>query len=170
MNVTPRIAILDSSVIIDAKHVIPPDRQWEFFEGLKEMVQAGRVFFPWAVRKELRQERYHDTPETWALNVYGYMDHSYEPREDVLAEVMSRAGDVVEADAEGEPADPHVLAQALEFRRRGRADVVVVTKDHLDKPGIKIAMTTACSRLEIASCSLPEFLGEIGFDPKAGWG
>ena len=170
MNIVPRIAILDSSVIIDAKHVIPASRQWEFFEGLKEMVQAGRVFFPRAVRNELRQERYHDTPETWALNAYGYMDHSYEPREDALAEVMRLAGDVVEADAEGEPADPHVLAQALEFRRRGQEHVVVVTKDREDKPGIKIAMTTACDRLGLAHCSLSDFLEGVGFDPRAGWG
>ena len=98
------------------------------------------------------------------------MDHSYEPREDALAEVMRLAGDVVEADAEGEPADPHVLAQALEFRRRGQTHVVVVTKDREDKPGIKIAMTTACDILRLAHCSLPDFLEEIGFDPKVGWG
>lgn len=169
MSLGARLAILDSSAIIDAKNVIPPDRQWEFFEGLKERVRAGQVFFPRAVRKELRQERYHDTPETWALNVYALMDHSYEPAPDALAEVMRRAGDVVEVDAEGEPADPHVLAQAMEFTRRGHPDVVVVTQDHTDRLPIKIAMTTACGRLGLASMSLLEFLDEVGFDPKAGW-
>lgn len=54
-----------------------------------------------------------------AKRVIAPMDLTYEPGDDAVAEVMQRAGDVVEKDAEGEPADPYVLAQALEFRRRG---------------------------------------------------
>ena len=164
-----RIAILDSSAIIHAKHIIDAERQWEFFEGLKERVRAGQVFFPRAVRNELRQERHHDTPETWSLNAYEWMDHSYEPREDALTEVMRVAGSVVEVDAEGEPADPHVLAQGLEFRRRGYRALVIVTNDHVDRPGIKIAMTTACERLALEHCDLSTFLAEVAFDPRTGW-
>ena len=87
----------------------------------------------------------------------------------VVAEVMAVAGDLVEADAEGDPADPYVLAQALDLQRRGAGDVLVVTKDQLDKPSVKISMATACGRLGLSYCGLPEFLQEIGFDPKTGW-
>ena len=64
------IAVLDTSSVIEAKRLIAPQRQWAFFERLKQMVQSGEVCFPRAVRDELRNERHHDTPETWALNAY----------------------------------------------------------------------------------------------------
>lgn len=116
----------------------------------------------------MRQERHHDTPETWALNAYEHMDHTYEPGEDAVTEVMRRAGDVVEKDAEGEPADPYVLAQALEFHRRG-LDTVIVTKYRVNRMPIKIDMATACERLGIAWITLEAYMVEIGFRSVTGW-
>lgn len=109
MTQARRAAVLDTSAIVEVKQAIAPERQWEFFERLKDLVLDGQVYFPRAVRNELRQKRYHDTPETWAFNAYEHMDHRYEPGEDAVTEVMRLAGDVVEKDAEGEPADPYVL-------------------------------------------------------------
>ena len=109
-----------------------------------------------------------DTPEAWALNAFEHVPRSFEPSTDAVSRVMDVAGEGVEADAEGEPADPYVLAQALELQSGDWADVVVVTKDREDR-GDKIAMTTACVRLGLAYCTLENFLDEIGFDPKAGW-
>ena len=159
-----RIAILDTSALIEVKTAIAPQRQWEFFEIMKERVQRGQVCFPRAVREELRGRKHHDTPETWALNVYQHIPGTAEPSATTLQEVMRIAGDVVEADAEGDPADPYVLAQALEFQQSGRL-VRVVTEDRVDRLPIKIAMTTACQRLGLAAWSLADFLGEIGFAP-----
>ena len=168
MTQARRAAVLDTSAIIEAKQAIAAERQWEFFERLKDLVLDRQVYFPRAVRNELRQERYHDTPETWALNAYEHMDHTYEPGEDAVTEVMQRAGDVVEEDAEGEPADPYVLAQALEFRRRG-LDIVIVTKDAVNRMPIKIDMATACERLGIDWITLEAYMAEIGFDTQRGW-
>ena len=168
MTQEPRAAVLDTSAIVKVKQAIVAERQWEFFERLKDLVLGGRVYFPMAVRNELRQERYHDTPETWALNVYEHMEHTYEPGEDSVIEVMQRAGNVVEEDAEGEPADPYVLAQALEFRRRG-LDIVIVTEDRINRLPIKIDMATACGRLGIDWITLEAYMAEIGFDPRRGW-
>ena len=168
MTQARRVAVLDTSAIVEAKRAIAAERQWEFFERLKELVLDGQIYFPKAVRDELRQERHHDTPETWALNVYANMDLTYEPGDDAVAEVMQRAGDVVEKDAEGEPADPYVLAQALEFRRRG-LDIVIVTEDRVNRMPIKIDMRMACDRLGIAWIALETYMGEIGFDPQRGW-
>ena len=122
MTGEPRVAVLDTSAIVRAKikQVIPLARQWEFFERLKKMVQAGQIYFPNEVRKELAEVRHPDTPGTWALNAYEHMDHSYEPSNDALGEVMREAGGIVDPDAEKEVADPYVLAQAIEFRLRGR--------------------------------------------------
>jgi rRNA maturation endonuclease Nob1 len=159
-----RIVVLDTSALIEAKTTIRPQRQWEFFEILKERVQRGQVYFPKAVREELRGRKHHDTPETWALNVHQHIPGTVEPSVSTLREVMRVAGDVVESDAEGDPADPYVLAQALEFQESGRW-VSVVTEDRVDRAPIKIAMTTACARLGLTAWSLAHFLGEIGFDP-----
>lgn len=170
MTQARRVAVLDTSAIVEAKRAIAAERQWEFFERLKELVVDGQIYFPKDVPDELRQERHHDTPETWALNVYANMDLTYEPGVDAVAEVMQRAGNVVEKDAEGEQADPYVLAQALEFRRRGLdLDIVVVTEDRVNRMPIKIDMATACEQLGIASITLEEYMAEIGFDPRRGW-
>ena len=159
-----RIAILDTSALIEVKTAIAPQRQWEFFEIMKARVQRGQVYFPKAVREDLRGHKHHDTPETWAFNAYGHMRGTVEPTTAAVQEVMRVAGAVVEADAEGDPADPYVLAQALEFQQSGRL-VRVVTEDRVDRLPIKIAMTTACERLGLTALSLADFLGEIGFDP-----
>ena len=168
MTQARRVAVLDTSAIVEAKRAIAAERQWEFFERLKYRVLDGQIYFPKAVPDELRQERHHDTPETWALNVYANMDLTYEPWVDAVAEVMQRAGDVVEKDAEREPADPYVLAQALEFRRRG-LDIVIVTEDRVNRMPLKIDMRMACDRLGIAWIALDEYMAEIGFDPRRGW-
>ena len=73
MTQARRATVLDTSAIVQAKHAIAPERQWEFFERLKELVLDGRIYFPKAVPEELRQARHHDTPETWALNAYANM-------------------------------------------------------------------------------------------------
>ena len=158
----PWVAVLDTSSIIEAKRLIVPQRQWEFFERLKGMVQRGEVCFPKAVRDELRNSRHHDTPETWALNAYEYLERSFEPSMDTVSEVMDAAGDVVEEDDEGDPADPYVLAQALELKRAGQ-EVRVVTEDRIDRLPLKIAMTTACLRLDLDSSDLTGLLQEMSF-------
>ena len=160
------VAVLDTSSIIEAKRLIAPQRQWAFFERLKEMVQSGEVCFPKAVRDELRNERHHDTPETWALNEYEHVPRALEPSIETVAEVMDVAGGVVEADAEGDPADPYVLAQALEMKGRGRA-VRVVTEDRVDRLPLKIAMTTACERLGLEEIDLESLLQAMEFAAAA---
>lgn len=162
----PWVAVLDTSSIIEAKKIIAPQRQWAFFERLKEMVRNGEVCFPKAVRDELRNSRHHDTPETWALNAYEHVPRLLEPSIDTVIEVMDAAGAVVEGDEESEPADPYVLAQALEMKRRGRG-IRVVTEDRVDRLPLKIAMTTACERLDREPIDLAGLLQAMGFAATA---
>ena len=77
---------------------------------------------------------------------------------------MSIAGDVVDEGLEREQADPYVLAQALEME--WEAEVRVVTEDRIDRLPIKIAMTTACERLDITHWRLGDFLEAVSFDPR----
>lgn len=37
------------------------------------MVQAGQIYFPNEVRKDMAEVRHPDTPGTWALNAYEHM-------------------------------------------------------------------------------------------------
>ena len=160
------VAVLDSSSLIASKKVIAARLQWRFFESMKVLVQSGQVCFPKAVRNELQQARHVDTPEAWALDACDYVQHSYDPDVATVAEVMQFTGDVVDADAEGEPADPYVLAKALEIQRSGRA-ARVVTEEHVDRLPIKISMVTACERLGLNACNLDDFLTVIAFEPGA---
>ena len=160
--------VIDACALIQVKHEIAPHLQWGFLERLKGMVMSGAVCFPRAVRNELQQARFIDTPEAWALDVCGQVQHCYDPADDVLARVMAVAGDVIDSEAEGDPADPYVLAQAVELLDAGRT-VCVVTNDLIDRKPIKIAMSTACIRLGLPWCDLAGFMSSLGFDPKKGW-
>lgn len=161
---TPWVAVFDTSSLLEAKKIIAVQRQWVFFEDLKKMVMNGESCFPKAVRDELRQKRHHDTPGARSFDAFHYLQYP-DPGLDTVAEVLRRASEVVEDDAEGEPADPYVLAQALEIQLDGKP-VRVVTEDHVNPLPIKIAMTTACDRLGLASCDLASFLEEIVFNPR----
>ena len=163
MTQAPRPAVLDTSAIVEAKRAIAAERQWEFFERLQDLVLDRKSTSRGPSGTSCGRRGTTIRPRR-ALNVYEYMDHTYEPGEDAVAEVMRRAGDVVEEDAEGEPADPYVLAQALEFSRRG-LDIVIVTEDRVNRMPIKIDMRMACERLGIVWIALEAYMAEIGFDP-----
>ena len=158
------VAVFDTSALIRAKTLITARRQWGFFEILKEMVQRGEVCFPPEVKNELQVGKHVDTPEAWALDVWRAV-RCPPPHVNALAHVMQIAGDVVDEGSEREEADPYVLAQALEMRGLGAC---VITEDRVDRLPLKIAMTTACDRLDIESESLEGFLKAIAFDPKDG--
>ena len=145
MRAVDGVAVFDTSALIEAKTMISARRQWRFFEILKEMVQRGEVCFPPEVKNELQVGKHIDTPEAWALDVWRAV-RCPAPHVNTLAHVMQVAGDVVDEGLEREQADPYVLAQALEMRGLGAR---VITEDRTDRLPIKIALTTACDRLEI---------------------
>ncbi|MHC4472488.1 MAG: DUF4411 family protein [Planctomycetota bacterium] len=107
--------ILDASAIIEVKRLILATEQWEFFEKLKRLVQKGLASFPKKVAQELRQARHHDTPEAWSLNVIRDVQYPKEPDPETVRRVMAIAGEVIDEEAEGEQADPYVIAHALEI-------------------------------------------------------
>jgi hypothetical protein len=160
--------VLDASAIINIKRTVPAAQQWELLEQLKILVQEGSVFFPRAVTRELHQNRFIDAPEAWALNAGQYVNAAYEPTDESWIRVMAEAGDVIDPDAEREPGDPMVLAQALDLREAGY-EPCVVTDDTIDREPIKVSLRTACARLGIESCDLQTFLDGVGHttDPEA---
>jgi len=90
---------------------------------------------------------------------------AFEPDDAYVQRVMAMAGHMVDVDAEGDPGDPYVLAQALSLMDDGM-DVRIVTEDALDHEPLRIAMTTGCDRMDIPYCRLADFLSHLGFAMK----
>ena len=139
---------------------MPAASQWELFRRLETMVEQGELFFPRQVAAELRQARHVDTPEAWALAAGPKVTRAYDPDTTFVQQVMAVAGDVVDPDAEEDPGDPYVLAQALELAN-ANFEICVVTEDVVDHLPLRISMATACQRLNLPHCQLQEFLASI---------
>ena len=154
--------VIDTSALIWAKRIVAAANQWRLFRRLETMVEEGALFFPKQVTAELNQERHIDTPEAWALAAGPKVTHAYDPAIGFVQQTMAVAGDVVDPDAEDDPGDPYVLAQALELTSMG-FEVCVVTEDVVDHVPLKISMATACGRLSLRHCQLLQFLADIGF-------
>lgn len=127
------------------------------------MVEEGELFFPLQVTRELNQERNIDTPEAWGLALGPKVTRAYDPDTTFLQEVMAVCGDVVDVDAEGDPGDPYVLAQALQLASVG-LEVCVVSEDVVDHLPLRVSLATACNRLNLRHCQLQAFLESIEFD------
>ena len=151
--------VLDSASLIRFKR-IPAREQWDFFKRLEQMVIDGEIALARQVIREVSEIAFPDMPGAWARGVEKQVVHPLEPDYDVLEEVMTQAGDVVEVDDPGDPADPYVLAIALQLEREGH-DVVVVSDDVVDRAPLKTSVQTACKRLHISHCTANEFLRDI---------
>jgi hypothetical protein len=155
--------VLDSASLIRLKR-IPVRDQWELFRRLEEMVADGAIAMPRQVIREVSEISHPDVPGVWARGVEPRLVHPLEPDYEILEEVMVQAGDVVEPDDPGDPADPYVLAIALQLQRNGN-ECMVVSDDVVDRPPLKTSVKTACKRLHLSHCTLEEFLHDIEGPP-----
>jgi len=165
-----RLFVLDTSAIATFKQRerIPLERQWEFLRRLEEAVGEERVFFPHLVVVELTDKKrvpHPDAPGVWAIGVRNQIAYAYRPSGPSLFEVIRRAGDVVDPE-DGEDADPHVLAQALDLRDASPADVFVVSQDTLGGEN-HISLREACGRFvpSIGHMTPDEFIAASGCLP-----
>ena len=142
------IYVLDASAIITFKRVVKPKNQWGFAKYLEDLVTSGSITFPRQVAREVGGQRHTDLPEAWALGVERDIVIRRDPDSHYVEEVMMTAGDVIEEDAENDPADPYVLALALQLWRENEArECYIVTEDVVDRVPLKISIRTACLRL-----------------------
>ena len=161
----PDVWVIDSSALIAAKRILRADSQWDVFRMMEDLVEDGKLVFPKQVTAELHQNRHIDTPEAWALSGSAKITKAYDPDLAFVTKVMAVAAEVVEAEAEGDPADPYVLAQALALVEDGELPCVV-TEDHVDRVPLKISMISACGRLELDVVRLGGFLKANGVEEK----
>ncbi|QIG42038.1 hypothetical protein G5V58_03965 [Nocardioides anomalus] len=155
------VVVLDSSVIIQLKYVLPTEEQWGVFAAMLDLVRSGRLTFPRQVARELAKEKHPDAPGIWCGEAVRHVRHS-NPTDETMSELLEWIGDLVEVDAEPdrEPADPYIAATAWELLEAGY-DVAVATEDNIDRLPLKIALTTACDRLGITSWGLDTFLAWV---------
>ena len=158
------IYVLDTSAIIAFKQVVKARDQWGFAKHLERLVESGKITFPRQVAREVGGQRHIDLPEAWALGVEPDIVLRRRPDPDYVEEVMMVAPDVIEENAENDPADPYVLALALQLWRENKAEeYYVVTEDNVDRVPLKISIRTACTRLGLNCMDTRNFAEAIGF-------
>ena len=156
--------ILDTSALIDFKHLLPVSDQWNAFVRLESLVENGWIAMPSQVLTEATNLIHPDLPGAWAAGMRRRLQHTRDPGHHFIQCVMREASDVVDHDKTAEDADPYVLALALYLRERGR-DVVVVTNDVVDRLPTKISLATACARMNVDTATAKDFLAAAGIWP-----
>lgn len=153
------VVVIDTSSVIGIKYKVPTDDQWDVFDTMRHLVEEGRLVFPTQVHRELSREKHADAPGAWCGGAAKVVQHSDAPDE-VLSEIGWAIAGLVEEDAEAdnEPADPYVLAMAYHLRQTGGYDVVVVTEDCVDRLPRKIALTTACEKIDMPCWTTEDFI------------
>jgi len=153
------VVVVDTSVLIGLKKLVPIKRQWALFTLMTGLVARGHLAFPRQVSREMEAGKHPDAPGVWTVGCKGSARHP-EPHDHSVAEVLV-AAQIVDpnAEAEAEAADPYVAAMALEVRKRHpRCDVAVATDDYVDRMPAKESLATACARLGLQRWTADEFV------------
>lgn len=166
------IWVIDTSSVIEIKHVAPKSDWKTIFQDLTAMVTAGSLVYPKQVIDELKAgslTRGYDRPYEWAKkNAKHATRHGNLFTE--LSEVMCHptASRVVDPNkAFGvEEADPYVLALAVHLKNNGNS-VTVITEESRSTPQ-KLALPQACGALRLYTMNVEVFLQDKGVYPATG--
>ena len=159
--------ILDSSAIIQIKHLIPPSAQWDTFKRLEELVISGTIAMPQQVISEVKTDSHPDVPGAWVAGIKKHLQHPLDPDSNFVRLVMSEVGDVVDKEKGKDEADPYVIALALQLMSDNWS-IIVVTEDikdrihrHDNRQG-KRSLKCACEMMGIEVCLTSDFIDRIG--------
>jgi len=143
---------------------VPGAHRGAILTALSGQVAQARLFYPDEVFRELERQT-HERARA-SDEVFRWIEHSraracsVPATLDRVKEVLSRVDGLVDADAVDEPADPYVLAQALELREMG-GDVLVVTDDAGVKPG-RTSLAAAAGVFRFPSLPMETYLADEG--------
>lgn len=162
------VRILDASALIRLKSILAVAEQWPLLMRMSGLVESGCLAFPRQVANELKKAKHPDAPGVWAACHKGWGTHP-QPRDGSVAEALGAAQLIdPDSEADAEPADPYVVAMALEIKERfSSVKVVVVTEDRVDRMPAKESIVTACQRLELESCTAEEFATWLRAQPQS---
>lgn len=150
-----RVFVLDTNAVIDLKRLALAD-QWAFFEKAKVIARAGHIAFPRQVEAEIKAVKFPDAPGAWLVGAAAALMRYPQPSDKTLRQVLSVA-EMVDPAAERDPADPYVVAMACELRSQQGLEVLVVSADKKDRPGL-VSVQTACGRLGIDIATVEQFI------------
>lgn len=158
--------ILDSSAIIQIKHLIPTSAQWDIFKRLEELVISRIIAMPQQVITEVKTDSHPDMPGAWVAGIKKHLQHPLHPDTNFVRLVMSEVGDVVDKEKGRDEADPYVIALALQLMSDNWS-VTVVTEDvkdrihrHDDRQG-KRSLKSACEIMGIEVCLTSDFINRM---------
>lgn len=153
------VVVVDSSLLIKIKTLVKVDDQWALLAWMMELTKGAVICFPRQVAAEMAVARYPDAPGAWAGHAKGLVCHR-EPGDGCVSQVLSLTPDLIDADATGpEPADPYVVAMALDLGvLYPDCRVVVASDDKVDRVPLKSSVKTACERVGVEFWEASEFL------------
>jgi hypothetical protein len=157
-----QIFVLDAGAVIRVKHLVKVDEQWAILDTMMSCVRSGEMCFPRQVATELSDLKFPDAPGAWAGHAKSLICHR-EPEDEYVARVLSSTPDLIDPDATGpEPADPYVVAMALDLLGvYPPSRIQVASDDKVDRPPLRMSVKTACDRLGIDFCEPEEFIGWV---------
>lgn len=163
------VHVIDTSSLIQLLDDLQPAPLWHVLEACAKWVEDGKLVFPIQVELELRSYNVPDSITAWAAGVRDrrqYADPDYATVRKVMSNgVVQKVVDWGRS-TKADPADPYVLAQAVEIAAGGRG-VCVVNEDRRDKSDgygklKKSSIHTCCAELNIASLVTSQFLPQLG--------
>lgn len=149
------VHVIDTSSVIQLLDLTPASL-WEVFETCTKWVEDGKLVFPTQVELELRSYNVPDSVTVWSAGVRNrrqYPDPDYETVRKVMEyQTVKKVVDWGKA-SKSDPADPYVLAQAVELQEDGKS-VCIVNEDKNDKNDgygklKKSSIHTCCAELGI---------------------
>ena len=141
--------VLDSSAAINFKRRLSEEQRGRFWPWLLDFVRRGELTFPQQVWEEVGDVKFPDDLALWAAEAKAVIGSLPAAGDEVIAELVGRYPNLVKGAPEGNPADPHVVALAVELRSEGLA--VCVIADDRD-------IRQACTAYDIVPETADEFL------------
>jgi hypothetical protein len=163
------VHVIDTSSLIQLLDELAPAPLFRVLEACTAWVEKGTLVFPVQVERELRAFNVPDSITVWSAGVMDRRKYS-DPDFRTVRQVMANPAVAAVVDwgkaTKADPADPYVLAQAVEIQAGGKT-VCVVNEDKRDKNDgygkvKKSSIHTCCAALNLASMVTSQFLPLLG--------
>ncbi len=152
---TCRPYVVDASSIIQVKHEVPANQQWETLKKLEALVEQASLVFPREVAREVKAAAHPDAPGVWVHGVESKCKHDMDPPDTTIRRVLARFPELVDLER-GITGDPYVVALAIELAEQQHAPTVI-SDDVIDRPG-KTSVRTAAMGFKLPHGRLSSLL------------
>ena len=158
-----RLWVVDSSALIEVRRAgLSAKRQRTVFDKLSALAGAGQLIFPHQVLEELERgepDQPNDPALAWARRVRERAER--QANLETVKAVLARAPTLIDADSTRDPADPYVIALAIDTPALGGVTILANdTSDRRDGRGgfQKLSIATVAGVWDIQVVPLAGFL------------